>query len=727
MVPGPITSPIAKGLGLGLSIGLLGLLIYLTPFGWGLEEHYGLTWLFHLRGSRAPPQDVVIVAIDEQSATELGLPSEPAGWPRHWYTKLVDQLSEAGAKVIVFDLFLNKAKEPEDVQVLAQAIRKAGNVALVEFLTTHVLKTDGSQEEGAIEMRIPPLPILVDASIGAAPFSLPKLPEQVNSYWTFKTTRDGDIPTLPLVAFQRYAQAAYGAYLDVLKKAEPSTAEKFTANNGIVDQITALRAFLASNTVLLKKAIDAIALIPEPRAARTVHSLFRLYGGEDVQYLDFYGPPRHITTISYHQALQAERAGVFKDAIVCIGLSESIQIKRKGDTFSTVFTQPNGLELSGVEILATAIANLVEDRPVRTPGVELSVFAIALWGLLFGLLCWVGSSRAAASIGLIVMLAYLWIAHRLFKTESLWLPLVIPLVFQSSAAFLIASVGKYRGIRRLFEYFLPKPGVKDVIKGTVAHTVNGACLAMDVEGYTSIVECMDPARVRGMLNAYHATVFPLVEHAGGFISDIVGDALLAIWHGSSPDVKMKAAGCNAVLDIANALEEFNRTRRYPLLRTRFGIHAGQFSLGVIGAPPHLEYRATGDVVNTASRIEGLNKVLGTQILISEETAAELSDRFVTRRVGDFLLAGKTMPITILELIGRHTEVTLEQELLCKSFNEAHEAYRTQNWNKARQGFLEILNIFSEDGPSRYYLSRLQSDQAKAGIEAWDGVIRIESK
>ena len=190
---------------------------------------------------------------------------------------------------------------------------------------------------------------------------------------------------------------------------------------------------------------------------------------------------------------------------------------------------------------------------------------------------------------------------------------------------------------------------------------------------------------------------------------------------------MRATACHAVLDIAEALERFNQTRLYPPLRTRFGVHTGEFLLGIVGAPPHLEYRATGDVVNTASRIEGLNKVLRTQILVSEETVEGLDERFLTRYMGQFLLVCKATPIKIYELLGRRGETTPDTEWLCKVFGEALQAYQRRDWEKAGQLLLELLTVFPEDGPARYYLDRLAHERTKPMDEPWDAVIRLETK
>jgi adenylate cyclase len=102
----------AKAILLGLFTGILGILASLIPFALDLEEHAGLDWLFTLRGPRTPRSDVVVVAIDKPSADALGLPNEPAKWPRKYHAKLIERLVAAGASVIVLDIFFEEPHDP---------------------------------------------------------------------------------------------------------------------------------------------------------------------------------------------------------------------------------------------------------------------------------------------------------------------------------------------------------------------------------------------------------------------------------------------------------------------------------------------------------------------------------------------------------------------------------------------------------------------------------------
>ena len=126
---------LSKAAILGLLIGILGLVVSLVPVGLALEENFGLDVLFKLREARQAPSDVVIVSIDQSSAASLNLPLTPEKWPRSLYARLTENLADAGAAVIAFDIMFDEPRAAEDDQAFADAIRKARNVVLFEYLT----------------------------------------------------------------------------------------------------------------------------------------------------------------------------------------------------------------------------------------------------------------------------------------------------------------------------------------------------------------------------------------------------------------------------------------------------------------------------------------------------------------------------------------------------------------------------------------------------------------
>ena len=158
------------------------------------------------------------------------------------------------------------------------------------------------------------------------------------------------------------------------------------------------------------------------------------------------------------------------------------------------------------------------------------------------------------------------------------------------------------------------------------------------------------------MNRYYAVLFEPVKRHGGLVQDVVGDSMLAVWATTEPDLSLRSRACLAALDIASAVDRFNAASGRLALPTRIGLHSGQLLLGSVGAMDHYEYRAVGDIVNTATRLEGLNKHLGTRLLVSADVLQGL-EGLMSRELGAFLLAGKSRPIVVHELIARAADAT----------------------------------------------------------------------
>jgi adenylate cyclase len=214
-------------------------------------------------------------------------------------------------------------------------------------------------------------------------------------------------------------------------------------------------------------------------------------------------------------------------------------------------------------------------------------------------------------------------------------------------------------------------------------------------------ESLPPAELQDLLNRYYKLLFAPVRARDGMISDVVGDAMLAIWSAPQEVADLRRKACAAALEIKRALE---LTDTIPSMPTRIGLHAGELMLSHVGAIDHYEYRAVGDIVNTASRIENLNKQMGTKILVSQETVEGL-DGFVTRELGMFRLKGKQRALLIHELMSEADATTPEQLRLVELFAEALQAHRAGERREATERFQSILQAYPQDGPSRFYLDR----------------------
>jgi adenylate cyclase len=162
------------------------------------------------------------------------------------------------------------------------------------------------------------------------------------------------------------------------------------------------------------------------------------------------------------------------------------------------------------------------------------------------------------------------------------------------------------------------------------------------------------------------------------------------------------------------------------LNTRIGLHYGDIFLGNIGGGDHYQHSVMGDIVNTASRIEGLNKHLGTRVLVSDEVIDRLGG-LLSRELGGFRLKGKTVAIRVHELICRLEEADGKQKAGCAMFAEALAAFRKKSWDEAAEKFRGCLESLPGDEPSRFYMRLCEQHKNHPPEETWDGVVNMDTK
>ncbi len=737
----------------GFLLALSGLVLILASLGPSLEEYVGLNILFNLRGQRPVPPEVVVVALDHESSEALGIPSNPLKWPRNLHAKLIEKLVEAKASVIAFDvLFLEPSSDRED-HILAEALGKAKNVVLCEQLRKEsiaISRGDGAQTLHA-EKIIQPDERFANSAAALAPFPLPKIPLRVSQFWTFKTEA-GSRPTLPFTAFQIYALGVYGDFLSLLESVSPIQAEvlprdakTILENREVHSTAASIREIFEDHPRIADEMLSRIStqFAGDPGKAGLLRSLIKAYMGRDSAFLNFYGPPGTIPTISFHRLLnpdQSQRLPDLKGKAVFVGLSEVAGGEQR-DSFRTVFSRPDGTDLSGVEIAATAFANLLEDEPIRPSSLFTFMSICIIWGFISA---WVSFSLSGP-IAILLMAAaaivYIGIAQTLFKTAGIWLPIAVPFGVQAPLALLSGFFWKNsntkkerKQIRKAFGFFLPDKAIDQIMSGMRDATgivqshqiVYGSVLCSDGAQYTSLSERMSPKELNTFLNSYYETIFQPVMAQGGTVSDIVGDSMLAIWAKAYPDSALNRGACRAALGIVRSMEDFNRKSHPNRLDTRIGLHHGQLLLGTVGGVGHFEYRPVGDVVNTASRIEGLNKLFGTRILVSGEVIGDKSE-FLTRELGCFLLYGKINPTAVFELICPMEEALEPQKQAGLIFSEALRCFTLRWWSQAEALLHEYLKLAGEDKAARFYLTKCDVFKRNPPGEIWDGTFCLDVK
>ncbi len=696
-------------LGFGLSIGLLGLLIGLLPPTAGWEEGVGLGLLFKLRGQRPASDSVAIVSINGDTAAQLGLGEEIPQWPRSLHAQLIDRLRQAGVAAIAFDIFFKKPRDAPQDEAFATAIDRAGNVLLVGYLERE--RMQAGSETLQVERLLPPTPRLAEAAAGVAPFVLPKVPVRVSRFWTFNG--ENALPSLPMQVLLRLADPDGSRLRSLLAETREEPAEPVPGRLPV-----ALLQRLHSEPGLSKRLLQTLhpGGVPEfttPERAR-LHALLEAAGGERYPYLNFYGPPSSLLTLPYQQLMKSEDAllETLRGRVVFVGYAGDYQPKQR-DGFYTVFSQDNGLDLSGVEIAATAFANLLHGEALKPLSTGGQATLLLLFGLAITLLLRRLPGLGGVLASLLLGVVYLAAVYLLFERQQIWLPWFIPLVLQTPLAMILVLSWHYRQmrhsreqLRELFGYYLPGDVIDRLAEDKErameqSDRAFGICLASDARQYTSLAEQMEPEALQAFLNRYYEILFAPVRARGGVVSDVVGDAMLAIWPATQPDPALRQKACEAALDIVDKLRASSLK---PALPTGIGLHAGELVMSHVGAIDHFEYRAVGDMVNTASRIEAMNKLLGTTILASEETLTGLRG-ILTREIGAFLLAGRRQPIVLHEIAALERNATPQRLELHRKFAEALAAWQAGDRELALSRFETLRQSHPDDGPTAYYIQQ----------------------
>jgi adenylate cyclase len=750
-------SPLSKAILLGGLVGSIGLVASPFRFTLGIEEDTGLGLLFKLRGARRPPSDVVVISIDRESSEHLDLPDNPDKWPRSLHARLTDTLVREGAKVVSFDVHFIEPKNPRDDILFARAMKRAGNVVLTEPLKEKEVPVTGeggfAEASHNIVRVVPPIEIFAISASATAPFTLPRIPFKVNRYFTFDPGA-GDSPSMPVVMLQLFGMDAYEEFVRLLEKASPEQAGKLPPHRdaamnppGVRELILKIRGMFESDPTLaerMRKELEGEQILREDgEKRRVIESLIRMYAGPRNRYINFFGPPGTVTTIPYYQALSirdgmlGDKRVDLKGKAVFVGLSEVLLAERK-DSFYTVFSKANGTFIAGVEISATAFANLLTGTAVKPVGLPMHILLLLGWGILVGVLSrrfQIGAA-AAGVIGLCIL--YILAARYLFATRNEWVPIAVPLFFQAPAAFFGAVVWNYvdankekQNIKSAFEHYLPKD-VVDQLSKDIAHiqtggrVVHGICMFSDAAEYTTLSEMMDPHELGKFMNRYYETMFRPVKQHGGFVSGVIGDSMLALWVSARSETDLRDKACFAAVDIHQELKSYDESFEGVKLKTRIGLHCGQILLGHIGAMDHYEYTPMGDIVNTASRIEGLNKFLGTTVLVSDEVFHEI-DGYLARDCGRFRLKGKTTPIRVHELWCRVEYSDKKQREACEAFATGLAAFQKGAWEEAGEIFQGVIEDLGEDGPSRFYMGLCETYRNSPPEQPWDGVVHMEKK
>jgi adenylate cyclase len=254
--------------------------------------------------------------------------------------------------------------------------------------------------------------------------------------------------------------------------------------------------------------------------------------------------------------------------------------------------------------------------------------------------------------------------------------------------------------------------------------VEATVMFTDLENFTTLSETLDPAEVSRILIAYFEQTTQCILKNHGTIIKYVGDAVMAAWGApvDEPAHAMRAA--EAACDL-RCLSEMNvRGKR---LRTRVGVSSGKVLAGNLGSSFRFDYTMIGDTTNFASRLESLNKYLKTQVLISDSVRQQLGEKFITRRLGEFKVAGKTQSVFIHELLCRCAEANGQMEWIA-TFEAGLVRFGTRDFVEATELMKRTAHLRGDgDGPAEFYLRKIAALEQASLPPDWAGVVEFTEK
>lgn len=256
-------------------------------------------------------------------------------------------------------------------------------------------------------------------------------------------------------------------------------------------------------------------------------------------------------------------------------------------------------------------------------------------------------------------------------------------------------------------------------------------LFSDIKNFTSISESLEPEILIKYLNNYLTIMSDIIIKHGGVIDKYIGDAIVAFWGAPNKMEDHAYRACLAAEEMMMKLKEIQaewHSHGLPEFDIRIGINSGGALVGNVGSTQRLSYTVIGDMVNLASRLEGINKEYKTRVMISNSTFMEVKDKTTVREVDKVAVKGKVEGVRIYELIAVKNKVSTETKKMITDYQEALGLYRIRKWGSAISIFAKILDEFPNDGPSLSLMARAQIYSSQPPVDVdWDGTYKAMEK
>jgi adenylate cyclase len=644
-------------------------------------------------------KNIVLFLVDQDSLDvyeqNQGLPWP---WPREMYSYILEYCLKAGARAVFIDFIFseNSSYGPGDDQILADAIAVSNDVFLPVILSKSSKEIDESSSPLLKTFSLTGIPSLSDAAIPMKSVSLP-------------------VPSL-LSSARGVGNATFAQDKDSVYRRMPLA---FSLGDLLLPSVP------LALSLFLDESLKPTEIPMDPS-----NQMIIKYHGPTGTYASY-----SIAAIinSFAQIQEAKPPQIppetFKGKVVFIGGSAPGILDLRPTPFSPV--------CPGVEILATALDNILHRDYIRIPSPFISFFFIGLLSLITA----VGSSVlkkiwmtipfalfCLALVASVTSLAYGW---------GYWLEFVAPgfavvLSFTGAMVLNYSFEGRQKlFIKSVFRHYLSPDVIERVLEDPSLLRLGGekrtiTSFFSDVAGFTSISESLSPEELVHLLNDFLSEMTDIILSYGGTLDKYEGDAIIAFWNAplDQPDHAVRA--CRAAIECQKRLgelrSEFVKKSGHEL-SMRIGLNSGPAVVGNMGSHSRFDYTAMGDTINMASRLEGACKHYAVPILVGENTYLMAKDFIMAREVDLIRVVGKSKPERVYQILGEKNESSEDEQKNVAAFHEALDLYRNRKWDDA----LNLFKGMEDDRLSAIYVSRIEELMRVPPPEGWEGVFDLKQK
>jgi adenylate cyclase len=678
-----------------------------------------LDFRFQMRGpldvSESP---VIILAIDDQSDEST---PDRWPWPRSYFAHVIENLNDAGAKVIGVDVIFDQPdiNGTESDDQLAQILNKYDNVVLSGKVTS--LRGRANQ------------------IIQVPPYS--KFTESGTLWGLVSSEVDEDGIYREYLVGQSVLDTTFSSFATEILKLYYGYDRNLELQN-LPDQ------FVFGDHIIPKFSVNSMIINYYGHAGTFKYFSFdNVLDDEDFDLVEEYDlnsfddpgfPEDGIPPGPLH-------SDIFKDKIILIGST----MQELHDDFPTPYLEikdesgkSSQALMPGVETHANALQTIFDQNYLSEIGFWENLILLILLSVLLYLFSYYLPTGWGIALSTLLILIYFGISLFLFAEFNFISEITTP-VFLIISGFgghtlyqYLLSQKEKKLIQGAFSHYVPEKVVSKILENPDQLKLGGelqvvSVMFTDVAGFTSISEKLTPTQLVQLLNDYLTEMTDIVLKNNGIIDKYEGDAIMAEFGVPVHYDNHPYMACKTALEMQRKLKEmrdFWKKQNKPMLKARIGINTGEVIVGNMGSRDVFDYTVMGDHVNLGARLEGANKFYGTNIMISEFTQKIVKDQFYTRPLDLIKVKGKDKPIKVYELIAFKEDKLKDNYLqMLQSYEEGIEFYKSRSWDDAIDSFEKCLKLVHVDAPSEEYKRRCIEYKFNQPAEGWDGVTVMTEK